>query len=121
MHPLHPRLIARNEFGRVAKISPGAAIIHVSPHWLRPADCAVLNRQPATRQADSPAPRASRRTALLLPNLATAGAETCMLRTVDELLRRGFRVDLVLCERSGPLLEDVPSAALAALAKENPR
>lgn len=34
-----------------------------------------------------------------------------MLRTADALLRRGFRVDLVLCERSGPLQASVPPAA----------
>jgi glycosyltransferase involved in cell wall biosynthesis len=46
-----------------------------------------------------------------LPNLAGGGAEACMLRTADALLRRGFRVDLVLCERTGPLLPDIPPAA----------
>jgi glycosyltransferase involved in cell wall biosynthesis len=54
---------------------------------------------------------AGRRIALLLPNLAGGGAEACMLRTADALLRRGFRVDLVLCERSGPLQADVPAGA----------
>ncbi len=34
-----------------------------------------------------------------------------MLRSADELLRRGFRVDLVLCDRTGPLIDDVPSEA----------
>ncbi len=58
----------------------------------------------------APAP-ASRHIALLLPNLAGGGAETCMLRTAHELLRRRYRVDLVLCERSGPMLEDVPAQA----------
>ena len=34
-----------------------------------------------------------------------------MLRTADALLRRGFRVDLVLCERTGPLQASVPAGA----------
>jgi glycosyltransferase involved in cell wall biosynthesis len=59
----------------------------------------------------SPAPGAGRRIALLLPNLAGGGAEACMLRTADALLRRGFRVDLVLCERTGPLQASVPAGA----------
>jgi glycosyltransferase involved in cell wall biosynthesis len=55
------------------------------------------------------APRADgRRVALLLPSLVAGGAEVCTLRTAEGLLRRGFRVDLVLCKRSGPLVERVP-------------
>jgi glycosyltransferase involved in cell wall biosynthesis len=69
----------------------------------------VLSRKAATREAPSPAP--ARRIALFLPSLAAGGAETSMLSTADELLRRGFRVDVVLCERTGPLLEAVPSEA----------
>ena len=49
-----------------------------------------------------------RKIALLLPNLAAGGAEACMLRTADALLQRGFRVDLVLGDRSGPLVAHVP-------------
>jgi glycosyltransferase involved in cell wall biosynthesis len=64
-----------------------------------------------SREASTPAPLAGRRVALLLPNLAGGGAEACMLRTADALLRRGFRVDIVLCERTGPLLAHVPRAA----------
>jgi glycosyltransferase involved in cell wall biosynthesis len=66
---------------------------------------------PAPGETGSPAPGAGRRIALLLPNLAGGGAEACMLRTADALLRRGFRVDLVLCERTGPLLAEVPAGA----------
>jgi glycosyltransferase involved in cell wall biosynthesis len=62
-------------------------------------------------ESGSPAPGARRRIALLLPNLAGGGAEACMLRTADALLRRRFRVDLVLCERTGPLLAQVPAGA----------
>ncbi|MGH6920717.1 MAG: glycosyltransferase [Geminicoccaceae bacterium] len=62
-------------------------------------------------ETGSPAPGADRRIALLLPNLAAGGAEACMLRTADALLRRSFRVDVVLCERTGPLLADVPAGA----------
>jgi glycosyltransferase involved in cell wall biosynthesis len=80
----------------------GASTIHASlPSATRP--------DPPARPADSPA--AGRRIALLVPNLAGGGAETCMLRTADELLKRGYEVDLVLCERSGPLLAEVPAAA----------
>jgi glycosyltransferase involved in cell wall biosynthesis len=56
-------------------------------------------------------PGASRRIALLLPNLAGGGAEACMVRTAAALLRRGFAVDFVLCERTGPLLAAVPPGA----------
>jgi glycosyltransferase involved in cell wall biosynthesis len=65
----------------------------------------------AAAPVSAPAQSAGRRIALLLPNLAGGGAEACMLRTADALLRRGFQVDLVLCERAGPLLSDVPPAA----------
>jgi glycosyltransferase involved in cell wall biosynthesis len=60
-------------------------------------------------ESGSPAPSTGRRIALLLPNLAGGGAEACMLRTADALLGRRFRVDLVLCERTGPLLAQVPA------------
>ena len=82
----------------------------VSLRRLRPPG-AVLNRQAAPPPADLPAPGAARRVALFLPSLAGGGAETCMLRTADELLRRGFRVDVVLCDRTGPLIDDIPSEA----------
>jgi glycosyltransferase involved in cell wall biosynthesis len=48
------------------------------------------------------------RIALLLPSLAGGGAEACMLRTAEALVRRGLEIDLVLCERKGPLLDQVP-------------
>jgi glycosyltransferase involved in cell wall biosynthesis len=54
---------------------------------------------------------AGRRIALFVPSLAGGGVETCILRTAAELLSRGFRVDLVLCERKGPLVEKVPARA----------
>jgi glycosyltransferase involved in cell wall biosynthesis len=63
----------------------------------------------ASGESGAPPPSTGRRIALLLPNLAGGGAEACMLRTAHALLRRGFRVDLVLCDRTGPLLEKVPS------------
>ena len=66
---------------------------------------------PAPGDTGSPAPGASRRIALLLPNLAGGGAEACMVRTAAALLRRGFAVDFVLCERTGPLLAAVPPGA----------
>jgi glycosyltransferase involved in cell wall biosynthesis len=53
-------------------------------------------------------PGGSRRIALLLPTLAGGGAEACTLRTAAALLDRGFRVDLVVCERTGPLWASVP-------------
>jgi glycosyltransferase involved in cell wall biosynthesis len=65
----------------------------------------------APGETGSLAPGASRRIALLLPNLAGGGAEACMLRTAEALLRRGFTIDLVLCERTGPLLAEVPAGA----------
>jgi glycosyltransferase involved in cell wall biosynthesis len=74
---------------------------------LRSGDAAVC----MSSAVGSPAQGAGRRIALFLPNLAGGGAEACMLRTADALLRRGFRVDIVLCERTGPLLEGVPPAA----------
>jgi glycosyltransferase involved in cell wall biosynthesis len=61
--------------------------------------------------AGSPAPAAGRRIAVFLPNLAGGGAEACMLRTARRLLQRGFWVDIVLCERTGPLLDNVPTGA----------
>ena len=66
---------------------------------------------PAPGDTGSPVPGASRRIALLLPNLAGGGAEACMVRTAAALLRRGFAVDFVLCERTGPLLAAVPPGA----------
>jgi glycosyltransferase involved in cell wall biosynthesis len=54
---------------------------------------------------------AGRRIALFVPNLAGGGVEICVLRTAAELLSRGFRVDVVLCERKGPLVERVPARA----------
>jgi glycosyltransferase involved in cell wall biosynthesis len=60
----------------------------------------------------SPAhPDVGRRIALFLPSLAGGGVEACMLRTAKALLSRDFRVDLVLCERKGPLIDSIPSGA----------
>jgi glycosyltransferase involved in cell wall biosynthesis len=66
---------------------------------------------PAPPRRPAPVPDTGRHIALLLPNLAGGGAEACTLRTAAALLRRGFRVDLVLCERVGPLLDEVPWGA----------
>ena len=63
------------------------------------------------RQPEPAAPGVGRRIALLLPNLAGGGVEACTVRTAAVLLRRGFRLDLVLCERTGPLLAKVPAGA----------
>jgi glycosyltransferase involved in cell wall biosynthesis len=64
---------------------------------------------PALAHGGEPAlPGAGRLVALLLPTLAGGGAEACTLRTAAALLRRGFRVDLVLCEPTGPLRASVP-------------
>jgi hypothetical protein len=77
---------------------------------MSPVPQASIVRQASHDPVDAGCP-AGRRIALLLPSLAAGGAETCMLRTAADLLRRGFRVDLVLCEETGPLLADVPPGA----------
>ncbi len=63
------------------------------------------------RQPQPAVPDAGRRIALLLPNLVGGGVEACTVRTAAALLRRGVRVDLVLCERTGPVLAKVPAGA----------
>jgi len=88
------------------RVISGALVIAALPS----SDSAGPRRADA-RPADPPMSRPGRRVALLLPNLAGGGAEACMVRTADELLRRGFAVDFVLCERSGPLLDQVPGGA----------
>jgi glycosyltransferase involved in cell wall biosynthesis len=77
---------------------------------MSPVPQASIVRHASNAPVDAGCP-AGRRIALLLPSLAAGGAETCMLRTAADLLRRGFRVDLVLCEETGPLLADVPPGA----------
>ena len=52
---------------------------------------------------------AGRRIALFVPSLAGGGVEGSMLRTAKALLGRDFRVDLVLCERTGVLVDHVPA------------
>ena len=47
------------------------------------------------------------RIALLLPSLGGGGAEASMLRTAAALLERGHEVDLVVCRKSGPLVDQV--------------
>ena len=61
----------------------------------------VSGRDPAVRPAGG-------RIALFLPNLAGGGAEACMVRIAEAMVRRGLQVDLALCERKGPLLDQVP-------------
>jgi glycosyltransferase involved in cell wall biosynthesis len=74
-----------------------------------------MSLEPTTAAAPVVAPPsrasqgAARRIALFVPNLAGGGVETCMLRTAAALLSRDFRVDLVLCEREGPLVEKIPA------------
>ena len=57
---------------------------------------------------DSGARPASGRIALFLPSLAGGGAEASMVRIAEAMVRRGLQVDLALCERKGPLLDQVP-------------
>ena len=61
----------------------------------------VSGRDPGARPA-------SGRIALFLPSLAGGGAEACMVRIAEAMVRRGLQVDLALCERKGPLLDQVP-------------
>jgi glycosyltransferase involved in cell wall biosynthesis len=61
----------------------------------------VAERSPACQAV-------GRRIALFVPSLAGGGVEASMLRTAKALLGRDFRVDLVLCERKGPLVDRVP-------------
>ena len=57
------------------------------------------------------APRTTkaRRIALVFEDFASGGVQRSMLRTADELLRRGFEVDLVVARAAGPLLSEVPT------------
>jgi len=52
--------------------------------------------------------RERRRIALFLHNLEARGAEVSMLRAAGRLVELGHKVDLVLCEAKGALLEQVP-------------
>ncbi len=74
---------------------PGIAMTAASSSRIRSGEAS-----PAPDATGSPAQGAGRRIALLLPNLAGGGAEACMLRTADALLRRGFRS--TSCCASGP-------------------
>lgn len=51
------------------------------------------------------------RVALLLPNLAGGGAERVALAIARDLLARGHRVDILLVEQKGELLDLVPAGA----------
>jgi glycosyltransferase involved in cell wall biosynthesis len=53
---------------------------------------------------------ARRRIAIVLPNLAGGGVERVRLLMAEHLLERGFDVDIVLAQRRGELLDDVPPA-----------
>jgi glycosyltransferase involved in cell wall biosynthesis len=46
--------------------------------------------------------------ALFIPSLRGGGAERAMLLFAQELLRRGYTVDLVVTQKSGPLAEIIP-------------
>jgi hypothetical protein len=46
--------------------------------------------------------------ALFIPSLRGGGAERAMLLFAQELLRRGYAVDLVVTQRNGPLAEIIP-------------
>lgn len=52
---------------------------------------------------------ASKRLAILLPDLRGGGAERVALRLVEDFIAAGHEVDLVLLERKGELLDLVPS------------
>ena len=57
------------------------------------------------------APTRVGRIAFLLPNLDGGGVARITLNLIEESLRRGFAVDLVLCRDRGALREQVPSGA----------
>ncbi len=52
-----------------------------------------------------------RHVAVMLPNLAGGGAERVALNLVREMVADGHRVDLVLLQNSGPLVDQVPDGA----------
>ena len=54
--------------------------------------------------------RAPSHFAFFLPNLCGGGVAPAMLALAAELTDRGHRVDLVLCRRRGPYLEQVPDS-----------
>jgi glycosyltransferase involved in cell wall biosynthesis len=54
---------------------------------------------------------ASRRIAIVLPSLLGGGAERVGLTLAEEFLARGYRVDVVLAEARGDLMEMVPESA----------
>jgi glycosyltransferase involved in cell wall biosynthesis len=64
-----------------------------------------------------PGPRLALRTAavqriaLVFEDFAGGGVQRSMLRTADELVGRGFAVDLVVGRAAGPLLSEVPPQA----------
>ena len=69
----------------------------------------ITGGPPLAPLANEPRLGGGRRIALLLPTLGGGGAEASMLRTGEALRNRGFEVDLVLCERTGPLVAQVPT------------
>jgi glycosyltransferase involved in cell wall biosynthesis len=58
-----------------------------------------------------PSDASDRPIAFLLPDLRMGGVERLTVDLVEELLGRGFKVDLVLLQRSGELLAQVPHGA----------
>ena len=55
------------------------------------------------------------RIAFLLPNLEVGGVARLTLNLIEESLRRGFAIDLLLCRERGALRDQVPSGARVAL------
>lgn len=78
-----------------------------SSHPASRTDCAVSRtRSPI---GISPPDAARARIAILLPNVSGGGAQRCMLELAGALTRRGYPVDLVLSEKAGEYLAEVPS------------
>ncbi|MEM7021260.1 MAG: glycosyltransferase [Pseudomonadota bacterium] len=87
---------------------------------------AAISNRILSRDTDAVVSRSSantadpRRVTLLLPNLAAGGAEICMIRTSTALLARGFSVDLVLCEDTGALVNEVPPGVRVVALPQTP-
>ena len=61
-----------------------------------------------TTGAVTPTPQHAKRVAVYLPSLAGGGAERMFLILARGLARRGWSVDLVVADATGPLLPEVP-------------
>jgi glycosyltransferase involved in cell wall biosynthesis len=68
----------------------------------------ILSVQVEERRYDD---RVTHRIAIVLPNLQIGGAERISITLAEELIAKGFAVDLVLLQASGALLPTVPPAA----------